>query len=141
MNANLPELQPRIDDVDTQLSPLEERAATRGRRLTRRRLYLRRFLRNKGAVAGLVILALLILFALLGSLFTPYVFNDVDFTSLTMPPSPEHVFGTNETGNDTYAQAVHGLQRSLVIALSVSLLTTLISAFVGAAAAYFGGTT
>ncbi len=34
---------------------------------------------------------------------------------------------------------MHGLQRSLVIALAVSLLTTAVAAFVGAAAAYLGG--
>ena len=62
-------------------------------------------------------------------------------SALTVPPSPDHIFGTNNAGNDTFAQAVHGLQRSLVIAVSVSLLTTIISAFVGAVAAYFGGRT
>ena len=50
-----------------------------------------------------------------------------------------HDRGTNAAGNDTYAQAVHGLQRSLVIAITVSLLTTVISAVVGCTAAYFGG--
>ncbi|MGQ0479956.1 MAG: ABC transporter permease [Pseudonocardia sp.] len=110
------------------------------RQLTRRRLYLRRFLRNRGAVVGLVILGLLVLFALVGSLFTPFDHTDVDFTALTSPPTPEHPFGTNGTGNDTFAQAVHGLQRSLIIAVTVSLLTTTIAAVVGAAAAYVGGT-
>ena len=90
-------------------------------------------------MVGLAILALLILFALFGSLFTPYTYTDVDFANLTSPPSPGHPFGTNAAGNDTYAQAVHGLQRSLVIALVVSLLTTAVAAFVGAAAAYLGG--
>jgi len=86
-----------------------------------------------------VVLAGLVGFATLGGLFTDYTHTDVDFTALTSPPSPEHAFGTNAAGNDTYAQAVHGLQRSLVIALTVSLLTTLIAAFVGAVAAYLGG--
>ena len=140
MTINLPGVPLTVADVESKPPPAEERMPRRDRRLSRRRLYLRRFLRNRGAVAGLVILVLLILFALLGSLLTPYTYTDVDFTSLTMPPSPEHVLGTNGTGNDTYAQAVHGLRRSLVIALAVSLLTTVISAFVGAAAAYFGGT-
>jgi peptide/nickel transport system permease protein len=71
--------------------------------------------------------------------FTKYVYSDVDFTSLAEAPSPEHIFGTNGAGNDTFAQAVHGLQRSLVIAITVSLLTTVISAVVGCSAAYFGG--
>ena len=98
-------------------------------------------MRNRGAVLGVAVLALLVLFAVLGSLFTPYTYTDVDFADLTTPPSPGHPFGTNAAGNDTYAQAVHGLQRSLVIALSVSLLTTAVAAVVGAAAAYLGGRT
>jgi peptide/nickel transport system permease protein len=85
------------------------------------------------------VLALLVMFALCGSLLTTYTYTDVDFANLSSAPSPEHLFGTNGAGNDTYAQAVHGLQRSLVIALVVSALTTMIAAFVGAAAAYLGG--
>ena len=119
-------------------SETEERG-TRRTHVSRRRLYLRRFLRNRGAVVGLAVLALLVLFALFGSLLTTYTYTDVDFASLSSAPSPEHLFGTNGAGNDTYAQAVHGLQRSLVIALVVSALTTMIAAFVGAAAAYLGG--
>ncbi|MEN3267799.1 ABC transporter permease [Pseudonocardia sp.] len=140
MTTNVPGLNPTVD-LDAEPATAERGPARRGGRLSRRRLYLRRFLRSKGAVVGLVILGLLVLFALLGGMFTPYSYSDVDFASLGAPPSPEHVFGTNNAGNDTYAQAVHGLQRSLIIAVSVSLLTTIISAFVGAVAAYFGGTT
>ena len=114
-------------------------AGARRSHVGRRRLYLRRFLRNRGAVVGLAVLALLVLFALFGSLLTTYTYTDVDFANLSSPPSPEHLFGTNGAGNDTYAQAVHGLQRSLVIALVVAPLTTMIAAFVGAAAAYLGG--
>ena len=92
-------------------------------------------------MVGLVALALLILFALFGSLLTTYTYLDVDFAHLSSAPSPEHPFGTNGAGNDVYAQAVHGLQRSLVIALVVSAATTTIAAFVGAAAGYVGGVT
>jgi peptide/nickel transport system permease protein len=137
VSANIPGLKPVPDDLATVPSEVDPRGTRRP--LSRHRLYLRRLLRNRGAVVGLVILALLILFALFGPLFTPYSHADVDFANLTSPPSPGHPFGTNAAGNDTYAQSVHGLQRSLVIALAVSLLTTAIAAFVGAAAAYLGG--
>jgi peptide/nickel transport system permease protein len=140
MAAPIPELSPRVDDRAAVLSPSEQRAA-RHQRLSRHRLYARRFLRNRGAVGGVVILGLLVLFAVIGPVVTPFSHTDVDFTSLTTPPSPEHPFGTNGAGNDTFAQAAHGLQRSLVIAFAVSLLTTAIAAVVGAAAAYFGATT
>jgi peptide/nickel transport system permease protein len=140
MTTPLPELSPGVDDRAAALSPSEQRAA-RYQRLSRPRLYARRFLRNRGAVGGLVILGLLVLFAVVGPAVSPFSHTDVDFTSLTTPPSPEHPFGTNGAGNDTFAQAAHGLQRSLVIAFVVSLLTTVIAAVVGAAAAYFGGST
>ncbi|HEU0128273.1 MAG TPA: hypothetical protein VFQ48_06675, partial [Pseudonocardiaceae bacterium] len=139
MITNVPGMYPTLTDTPARPLPGEQRAGRRDRRLSRRRLYLRRFLRNRGGGAGLVILVLLVLFGLFGGLFTPYTHTDVDFTNLATPPSPEHWFGTNGTGNDTFAQAVHGLQRSLVIALVVSALTTMMAAFVGAAAAYLGG--
>ncbi|WEV29216.1 ABC transporter permease [Streptomyces sp. 71268] len=107
--------------------------------LGRGRLYLRRFLRNRLAVAGVVIFVLLVLFSLIGGLLTPYAHTDADFAALTQPPSDVHWFGTNQGGNDVYASAVHGLQRSLVIAVSVSVLTVLVAAVIGSSAAYFGG--
>ncbi|MGW4414371.1 ABC transporter permease subunit [Streptomyces misionensis] len=103
------------------------------------RLYLRRFLRNRLAVVGVVIFLLLVLFAAFGSRFTSYAYTDADFTALTQPPSGLHWFGTNQGGNDIYACAVHGLQRSLVIAVSVSVLTIVLAAIIGSGAAYFGG--
>ncbi|MFB8181211.1 ABC transporter permease [Streptomyces sp. NPDC055966] len=102
-------------------------------------LYLRRFTRNRPAVAGVVILLLLVLFSAVGDRFTSYAYTDADFTALTRPPSAAHWFGTNQGGNDIYACAVHGLQRSLVIAVSVSVLTIVVAALVGAGAAYAGG--
>jgi peptide/nickel transport system permease protein len=137
VTANIPGLEPLVDTASAP-SEIEERG-TRRTHVSRRRLYLRRFLRNRGAVVGLAVLALLVLFALFGSLLTTYSYTDVDFANLSSAPSAEHLFGTNGAGNDTYAQAVHGLQRSLVIALVVSALTTIIAAFVGAAAAYLRG--
>ncbi|GAA3177721.1 MULTISPECIES: ABC transporter permease [Streptomyces] len=103
------------------------------------RLYLRRFLRNRLAVAGVAIFALLVLFSACGGLLTPYTYADTDFAALTQPPSATHWFGTNQGGNDVYASAVHGLQRSLVIAVSVSVLTVTVAAVIGSGAAYFGG--
>jgi peptide/nickel transport system permease protein len=139
VSANISGLGPLVDEVASVSSEVDLRGAHR--RLSRGRLYLRRLGRNRGAVVGLGILALLMLFALFGSLFTSYSHTDVDFANLTSPPSAGHRFGTNAAGNDTYAQAVHGLGRSLVIALAVSLLTTAVAAVVGAAAAYLGGAT
>lgn len=109
------------------------------KRMSKFELYGRRFLRNRGAVAGAVIFILIVLFALIGPFFQQYDHVELDFLALTKPPSAEHWFGTNGAGNDLYAQVVVGLQRSLMIALAVSIGTTVLSALIGAAAAYFGG--
>ncbi|QTX06235.1 ABC transporter permease [Agromyces archimandritae] len=103
------------------------------------RLYTRRFMRNRPAVAGAIIFVIIALFAIFGDLIARYPYQDLDFLSISKPPSAEHWFGTNDVGNDTFAQVVHGLQRSLMIALIVSIGTTVISAIIGASAAFFGG--
>jgi len=108
-------------------------------RLGRTRLYARRFARNRGALVGVVLLAGLVLFATFGSVLTRWSWSQSDFLALTRPPTTAHPFGTNQGGNDVLAECVHGLQRSLVIAACVSVLTMVIAAVVGAGAAYLGG--
>ncbi|TRX60960.1 ABC transporter permease [Corynebacterium hiratae] len=103
------------------------------------KLYVRRFFRNKFAAVGLVIFVLLTLLAIFGSLLTPWGFDEPDFFNLSTGPSSEHWFGTTDSGNDLFAQTVHGLGRSLIIALIVSIASTVLSAFIGAAAAIYGG--
>ncbi|MEU7018258.1 ABC transporter permease [Streptomyces sp. NPDC046385] len=103
------------------------------------RLYLRRFARNRAALLGVALFVLLVLFSVLGGLLTPFAYTDADFTALTQPPGAAHYFGTNQGGNDVYAEAVHGLRRSLVIAVSVSVLAIVLASVIGAGAAYLGG--
>ncbi|MEQ3555001.1 ABC transporter permease [Pseudonocardia nematodicida] len=130
MSTGIPDLTPAVG-VDAPV-------ATR-RRTSRAALIWRRFRRNTAAMAGLVVLTLLTLFALLGDAFWAYDYTDVDFTALSQAPSAEHPLGTTAGGNDVYAQAVHGLRRSMLIAAFVSVVTTLVAAAIGAGAAYMGG--
>lgn len=109
------------------------------RRMSKLTLYRRRFMRNKPAVGGVVIFLLLILFAIVGPMVGKYDHIELDFLNLSSPPSAEHWFGTTASGNDTFAQVTVGLQRSLMIAVSVSVGVTALSAVIGTAAAYFGG--
>ncbi|MFR9676931.1 ABC transporter permease [Streptomyces sp. TR06-5] len=142
MALNMPGLGPDTDEPATEEpgAPSTDRPGRTGKRLSPARLYLRRFLRNRGAVAGLAIFVLLALLALTGGLFTEWNHREPDFTALSVPPGTgTHLLGTNQAGNDTYAQLVHGLGRSLIIALTVSLLTTVIAALFGTTAAYLGG--
>lgn len=109
------------------------------RPMSKTKLYARRFMRNKSAVAGLTVFGLIVAFALIGPFFQKYDHIELDFLALSEGPSSDHWFGTNSGGNDLFAQVVFGLQRSLMIALAVSTGATVLAALVGASAAYFGG--
>ncbi|WP_186307508.1 ABC transporter permease [Microbacterium sp. 1.5R] len=114
-------------------------AAVQRKRMSVFGLYYRRFMRNKPAVFGVFIFIALVLFSIIGPLVARYDHIFLDFLNLGTPPSGEHWFGTTPAGNDLFAQVSIGLQRSLMIAVTVSVGTTAISAIVGTAAAYFGG--
>ncbi|WP_417511470.1 ABC transporter permease [Microbacterium sp.] len=116
-------------------------AETTSKPMSKWTLYSRRFMRNKPAVAGIVIFVLLVLFAIIGPLIGRYDHVELDFLNLGTGPSADHWFGTTAAGNDTFAQVALGTQRSLMIAVTVSVGVTILSAIVGTAAAYFGGWT
>ncbi|RCW40358.1 peptide/nickel transport system permease protein [Halopolyspora algeriensis] len=107
--------------------------------IPRRRLVFRRFLRNRMALVGLVVIVLLFAIAYLGHYLTPWDYNEQDFTSFLEPPSAEHWFGTTRTGGDVFALTMRGLQKSLVIGLLVGLIATGFATVIGTFAAYYGG--
>jgi peptide/nickel transport system permease protein len=107
----------------------------------RRTLVRRRFLRNRAAIAGAVILVLLFLGSFVLPPFLPYDYQELDYTALLQPPSLQHPFGTTQIGQDVLAQTLRGLQKSLIIGVCVALFTTALAASVGALAGYLGGWT
>ena len=109
--------------------------------LSRGRLVMRRFLRKKVAVGGLVVLVLLGLFAFIGPHLTQWDYRSTDYNSFLQRPSRTHWFGTTQIGQDVYAQTLRGLQKSLIIGLLTAFFSTGLSAVVGACAGYFGGWT
>ena len=121
--------------VDVAAEPAPDKTVTRGR------LVLRRFLRNKVALLGLIVLALLFFGAFFGEKLTSWTYDSQDYSALLQPPSPQHWFGTTQIGGDIFVQTMSGLQRSLSIGLLVALISTVFAATVGAAAGYFGKAT
>lgn len=106
--------------------------------VSRGRLVMRRFLRRRLATIGLVVVALLFFMAFVGPYFSKWSYTDLDLVSPLQPPSPSHWFGTDSIGHDVYAQTMRGLQKSLLIGLLGSLMSTATAAILGAVAGYFG---
>ncbi|MDB5462015.1 MAG: peptide transporter permease [Phenylobacterium sp.] len=115
-----------------------ERAALKGRSLwddARRRL-----LRNRGAVAGMVVLGLLVLAALVGPALTPYAYDEVNKTDVWFAPLQHgHLFGTDALGRDLLARLLMGLRVSLAIGLVATFVSLVIGVAWGAVAGFVGG--
>ena len=108
----------------------------------------RRFLRNRAAVAGLVILALVALFALFGAQIAPWSNEEIDFnvmgSAATMGmPSIEngHYFGTDDLGRDLFARTVQGTQISLMVGIVGAAIAVIVGTLYGATAGFVGGRT
>ena len=109
------------------------------KRLTRGRLVWRRFLRNKVAVVGAVGILFLVAMTLFGQYFLYWKFDDIDTNAFLTPPDSAHLLGTTQAGRDVLALTVRGLGKSLLIGFLVAIISTSLSAMVGASAAYLGG--
>jgi peptide/nickel transport system permease protein len=105
----------------------------------RGRLVLRRFLRKRMALLGLLVIVSLYLLAFVAPAFAPWGYDEPDYSAFLAAPSPSHWFGTSKIGQDVFAQVMRGLQKSLTIGLLVGVISTSISALVGATAGYVGG--
>lgn len=107
----------------------------------RRKLVWRRFLRNRPALAGGVILILLFVASFALPPLLPWDYQQLDYTALLQPPSLDHPFGTNQIGQDVLAQTLRGLQKSLVIGFCVAIFSTAVAAVAGSLAGLLGGWT
>lgn len=104
-----------------------------------RTLMLRRFMRNKLAVAGVVVVVLAFIFAFLGPLLYSTDQMHVDLGAANLAPGDSHPLGTDAVGFDQLGRMMSGGQVSLVIGLAAGVLATLIGSIWGSIAGYAGG--
>ncbi|MET7330543.1 ABC transporter permease [Nonomuraea sp. NPDC005650] len=108
---------------------------------SRLRVVAGRFFASPQGRIGFAVMALMFLLAFAGPIFSPWTYTDKDFTAFMQPPSANHWFGTLQTGADVYAVTLRGMQKSLVVGLLAALISTALSAVVGAFGGYFLGWT
>jgi len=103
------------------------------------------FSNNKGAVAGLLIVLLVLLMAALAPWIAPYAPNETDPSVFLTPPawatggSSAHWLGTDAIGRDILSRLIHGARLSLAIGLAVVALSVILGTVLGLTAGYFRG--
>ena len=103
----------------------------------------KRLCRNKTAVLGLVIVALLTLMAILSPILIDYETQVIktNYSEALQAPSADHWFGTDEMGRDILLRVMYGSTVSLSIGVVTVAVSLTVGLILGAAAGYFGGKT
>jgi peptide/nickel transport system permease protein len=89
------------------------------------------FRRNKLAILGMAVLAILVIGVLIG----PYLYTTdpkfIDFSVSAATPSADHPFGTDDMGRDTLARNLYGGRISLAVGLAAMLVAMIVGTVVG----------
>ena len=99
-----------------------------------------RFKKNKLAMYGLIMILILIILCACANFVMPY--KDcirMNVKEKLLPPSAEHLFGTDGYGRDLFARCLHGGRVSLLIGFSTSILSLLAGGLLGLIAGFYGG--
>jgi peptide/nickel transport system permease protein len=91
---------------------------------------LRRLVKRKGAVVGLVVIATFILLALFASFVAPYDPVATSWSAVRKPPSALHWFGTDDLGRDILARVIFGARASL-LAVTIGVPLGLLAGYRG----------
>ncbi|WP_417604053.1 ABC transporter permease subunit [Primorskyibacter flagellatus] len=118
--------------------------AVRGRSLWNDAM--RRFLRNKAAMASVLVLGLIVLFVLFGPLFAVWSNEEIDWVVMgdvlaLGAPSLEsgHFFGADDLGRDLYSRTIQATRTSLLVGLIGAGMALIVGTAWGVIAGYFGG--
>jgi oligopeptide transport system permease protein len=110
----------------------------------------RRLVRNRAAVVGAVVLAIVALMALVAPLLSQYAYDAQDYAVISCSPNwwhdssacnagGTHWFGTDNLGRDLFVRVLYGARVSLSVGLVATLVSLVIGITYGAAAGYIGG--
>ena len=102
-----------------------------------------RFVANRSAVFGIVMLTLIVAFSLFAPLLSPHDMEETYWELIQIAPTLEnaHWFGTDANGRDLFVLVAAGGRISLAIGLITALTSLLIGVVYGAIAGYVGGRT
>lgn len=89
---------------------------------------------EKPLIISIAILGLIIIGCIICELFTPYDPSRMMLDQISMPPSGEHLFGTDTLGRDLFSVIWHGGRISITVGLLATLISTVIAVIYGTAA-------
>jgi oligopeptide transport system permease protein len=99
----------------------------------------RRLLRNRLALAGLIVVSVLCLLAIFADFLAPYSYTKTNFSRLNEPPSRDYPLGTDQIGRDLLSRMIYGARISMMVGLGAQVIVVLLGVPIGALSGWFGG--
>ena len=101
--------------------------------------FVKRIRRNRMAMAGLGIVAILFCVAISANELAPYPPGRIDTSNILAPPTWKHLLGTDVLGRDVLSRIIHGAGVSLSVGFVAVGISTLIGMILGALSGYYSG--
>jgi peptide/nickel transport system permease protein len=100
---------------------------------------LKKVVQNKGALIGLIVICVLIIFGIFAPWISSYGFADINVDDMYAKPSWAHPFGCDELGRDILSRVMYGGRYSLFIGLFATFLALVFGITLGSIVGYYGG--
>ena len=108
------------------------------RKIQEKNEVLKRFLKNKLAVIGLVILTIFVLAAVFAPFITSFDRDSIDLMNIESAPNSLHILGTDELGRDVFTRLLYGGRVSLGVTLCATVIQLLIGVSLGCISGFYG---
>jgi len=92
-------------------------------------------------ITGAILLGIVVLAFLVSLVYTPYDVNMTDVTAKLMPPSPAHLFGTDNFGRDVFSRVLAASKYTIFISVAGVLIAAVLGIVTGLPAGYYGNMT
>jgi oligopeptide transport system permease protein len=99
----------------------------------------RRLSKNKPAVAGLVVLGVMVVLALITPWLAPYAYDAQDLQTGAARPGAHHWLGTDQLGRDLLTRILYGGRISLLVGFAATAVSLLVGVLYGAVSGFAGG--
>jgi ABC-type dipeptide/oligopeptide/nickel transport system permease subunit len=136
-----------MSTVPVALETTEEHDVVAGR--SPRQLFWARFKQDKAAIAGGIVIIVLILLAIFGGALAtritghaqnePYTYTMTDEYGIPKGPNSQFYFGADAAGRDLFVRTMYGARTSLLVGIVASGIAVIIGTLVGLLAGFFGG--
>lgn len=94
---------------------------------------------NKIAIAALIIIVILMLFAFIGPMLSPYTYDQQVRGDEAMWPCLKHPFGTDRLGRDILVRCMVGARISIIVGLVSAVIVMIVGSIYGAVSGLIGG--